>query len=84
MISACSNPCCSATFTHRQGRLFRLPKRPMDDGRPSNTHSVQHFWLCADCCETYSLEYDKNLGVAITHSFQGFPSPELRQIIAKA
>lgn len=84
MISTCSNPCCSATFIHRQGRLFRLPKRPMEDGRPANTHSVQHFWLCADCCETYSLEYDESLGVAITLRLQGVPAPRLRQIIAKA
>jgi hypothetical protein len=70
MVSKCANPNCSAIFDHRQGRLFRFPKRPIEDGRPANTHSVQHFWLCEDCFATYSLEYHEGLGVAITRHFE--------------
>jgi hypothetical protein len=84
MISKCANPHCSAMFVHRQGRLFRLPKRSIEDGSQANIHSVQHFWLCANCCETYLLEYDERLGVAITPHFERVPVPRLRQFIAKA
>jgi len=63
MISRCANPACLAEFDHREGQLFRFPKRAED--RPANTHSVQHFWLCAHCAESYSLEYIENQGVAL-------------------
>jgi hypothetical protein len=84
MIWKCANPECSVAFVHRQGRLFRFPKRPIEDSRPANTHSVQHFWLCADCSEANSLEYDEGLGVALIHRLERSPAPKLRQIIAEA
>lgn len=84
MIWKCANPECSVAFIHRQGRLFRFPKRPVEDSRPANTHAVQHFWLCADCCGRNSLDYDKCLGVALIHDFGCSRSPGLRQFIAEA
>jgi hypothetical protein len=63
MISRCANPACLAEFDHRKGQLFRFPMRSVD--RPGNIHSVQHFWLCADCSKLYSLEYIENHGVAL-------------------
>jgi hypothetical protein len=63
MISRCANPACLAEFAHRKGQLFRFPKRAKD--RPANTHSVQHFWLCANCSKSYTLEYVENRGVAL-------------------
>lgn len=84
MVSKCANPNCSATFDHQQGRLFRFPKRPIEDGRPANTHSVQHFWLCGNCYQTYSLEYHEDLGVAITRHFEKASAPESRKFISVA
>ena len=63
MISRCANPACLAEFHHREGRLFRFPKRAK--GHCANTHSVQHFWLCGRCAKSYSLEYIENRGVAL-------------------
>ena len=63
MISRCANPACLAEFDHGKGQLFRFPMRAND--RPANTHSVQHFWLCVNCCESYSLEHVENRGVAL-------------------
>ena len=45
--------------------MYRFPKRGAEDGRQANTHSVQHFWLCASCSEEYSLKYDEDLGITI-------------------
>ena len=65
MVSKCANPNCSAAFHHRRGRLFRFPKRPVQDSCPAPTDSVQHFWLCEVCSATYSLEYHEAKGVAL-------------------
>jgi len=80
MISKCANPGCFATFEHRQGRLHRFPKRYQEDNRRIDTQSAQHFWLCATCCEVYSLNYDDRVGVTIGRQFASGP----RQIIAAA
>lgn len=84
MVSKCANPNCSATFHHPQGRLFRFPKQPVEDGRPANTHSVQHFWLCDACFTTYSLEYHEGEGVALRRHFEPAPEPSTRTFIAQA
>ncbi len=84
MISKCANPSCSAAFDHRQGRLHRFPKCRTEHGPPANTHSVQHFWLCATCCKTYSLRYDEDLGVTLGRQVERGSAPEMRQLIAAA
>lgn len=84
MVSKCANPSCRAKFDHREGRLFRFPKRPVEDGRPANTHSVQHFWLCGRCFRAYLLEYHDGVGVAITRHLDGTPTPGARKFIAAA
>jgi len=88
MVTKCANPSCLATFNHREGRLFRFPKQAVDDGRPANTHSVQHFWLCGDCFPAYRLEYNNAIGVSLARHFEGshFPSPGSgpRKLIAAA
>jgi hypothetical protein len=70
MFSKCANPSCGAEFDYRQGRFYRFHKRPLDDGRPANTHSVQHFWLCGKCCETYCLKYTHVDGALIELNFE--------------
>jgi len=84
MISKCANPGCSTNFDHRQGRLHRFPRRHTDDDRSANTQSVQHFWLCAACCEIYSLRYEEGLGVTIGRQFARDSASEPRQLIAAA
>jgi hypothetical protein len=84
MVSKCANPSCSATFHHRHGKLFRFPKRPVEEGRPANTHAVQHFWLCEICCATYSLEYHEAKGVALRCRFEPTPGPDKGSFIAAA
>jgi len=81
MISRCANPACLAEFDHREGRLFRFPKRAED--RPANTHSVQHFWLCADCAQSYLLEYIEKQGVALKPRVE-LATIEVRHFIAAA
>jgi len=84
MIAKCANPNCSAAFDHREGRLFRFPKSPVEDGSPANTHAVQHFWLCATCFQTYSLEYHEGVGVALARHFEKALEPSPRKFIAAA
>jgi hypothetical protein len=81
MISRCANPVCLAKFGHREGRLFRFPKRAKD--QPANTHAVQHFWLCGACSKLYSLEYIENQGVALKPRAKEAPT-ESRHFIAAA
>lgn len=58
MFPHCANPACSATFGKiNEGHLFRFRRASMAGDAPSNSHSVEHAWLCAKCCETHTLEY---------------------------
>jgi hypothetical protein len=82
MFSKCANPSCGAEFDCRQGRFYRFHKRPLDDGRPVNTHSVQHFWLCGKCCETYCLKYAHGDGVLIELNFENAFKPDVSRMIA--
>jgi hypothetical protein len=84
MVSKCANPSCAATFDHREGRLFRFPKRPIEGSRPANTHAVQHFWLCGSCIQDYQLEYHDGVGVTIAPHFETTPVPGPRTFIAAA
>jgi hypothetical protein len=57
MVLNCANPACSAPFEYRQGRIFRFHEAHPKGKEPKDSHAVRHFWLCAKCSETYSLEY---------------------------
>jgi hypothetical protein len=84
MVSKCANPGCATTFDHREGRLFRFPKRAVEGDLPANTHSVQHFWLCGNCYRDYLLEYHEGVGVTLIHHFERTPTPGPRKFIAAA
>lgn len=71
MISECANPDCLASLDYRTGRWFRFHLHHAPDKAPRNTHSVQHFWLCQRCSETYTL-IDRGDGVLL--SFRLCPS----------
>ena len=63
MISAGTN--CRMAFDYRgQGQFFRFHKNA-SVGETPNTHSVQHFWLCGQCCRALTLEYQDGVGVLI-------------------
>ena len=58
MFPQCANPQCTASFGKlREGNLFRFRRADAGDGSAANSHSVEHAWLCAACCETHTLEY---------------------------
>lgn len=65
MVEFCANQDCHEPFDYRHGRLFRFHKDCPVGGKPPNTHSVQHFWLCSACCDAYTLEYREGWGVVI-------------------
>jgi hypothetical protein len=58
MFSKCANPECeNSCQDYRGGRLFRFHKSHPEGRSPVNDHSVQHFWLCSSCYDTYTLQY---------------------------
>jgi hypothetical protein len=67
MLSVCANPDCKMPLDYRGGRFFRFHKACGQEGNPVNTHSVQHFWLCADCAATFVLDYQDGRGVMLLH-----------------
>jgi len=57
MVAKCANPTCNEPFDYRTGRLFFVHVCcARDEARP-NSHGVQHFWLCAMCCEAQVGEF---------------------------
>ncbi len=83
MLSKCANPSCEAEFDYRQGRFYRFHRRPLDDGQPANTHSVQHFWLCGNCSDIYHLEDAQAGGVVIKLNFENaFDADTPHRIVA--
>lgn len=65
MYLKCAHPDCTSDFDYGQGRLFRFKQTPTKETQPQNWHAVKHFWLCARCCEGYTIEYQKNLGLLL-------------------
>lgn len=65
MYLKCAHPDCSSDFDYTQGRLFRFKQSPEQDTQSSQWHGVKHYWLCSRCCENYTIEYQKGLGVLL-------------------
>jgi len=65
MYLKCAHPDCLSDFDYGQGRLFRFQQTPQQEKQPSHWHAVKHYWLCTRCCESYTIEYQKGLGVLI-------------------
>ena len=61
MFSTCANPDCRVAFNYGRGRFFRFQKNAAA-GETPNTHCVQHFWLCGQCCRMLTLEYQQEPG----------------------
>jgi hypothetical protein len=65
MYLKCAHPDCSSDFDYTQGRLFRFQQTPQQEKQPSHWHAVKHYWLCARCCECYTIEYQQGVGVLL-------------------
>jgi len=65
MYLKCAHPDCSSDFDYGQGRLYRFQQTPHQEKQPSHWHAVKHYWLCARCCENYTIEYQKGVGVLL-------------------
>jgi hypothetical protein len=65
MYLKCAHPDCSSDFDYTQGRLFRFKQTSTQDQQPSHWHGVKHYWLCSRCCENFTIEYQKDLGVLL-------------------
>ena len=65
MYLKCAHPDCFSDFDYGQGRLFRFQQTPRQVKQPSHWHAVKHYWLCARCCESFSIEYQIGAGVLL-------------------
>ena len=65
MYLKCAHPDCTSDFDCGHGRLFRFHQISQHEQQPKHWHGVKHFWLCARCCEEYTIEYEKGLGVLL-------------------
>ena len=65
MYLKCAHPDCSSDFDYGQGRLFRFQQSPQQEKQPSHWHAVKHYWLCARCCESYTIEFQRGAGVLL-------------------
>ena len=65
MYLKCAHPDCLSDFDYGQGRLFRFKQTSTQDKQPSHWHGVKHYWLCSRCCENFTIEYQKDLGVLL-------------------
>jgi hypothetical protein len=65
MVEKCANPECSKHFDYRQGRLYCCRTQPSDCGVPTNSHGVEHYWLCGPCSETHTFERLAEFGVVV-------------------
>lgn len=84
MFSMCANPDCEMPFDYGQGRFFRFHKSQAAGEQAANTHSVQHFWLCGQCCREFALEYRDGSGVLIKNRPDVICEAESSRFIAAA
>jgi hypothetical protein len=65
MYLKCAHPDCLSDFDYAQGRLFRFQQTPEQAQQPTHWHAVKHYWLCARCCASYTIEHQKGVGVLL-------------------
>ena len=84
MLSLCANPDCRAPFDYGHGRFFRFRQNSMHLVSASNSHSVQHHWLCDACSKTYTLDYREAIGVLLSLRFRAPHDGFIPLLIAEA
>jgi hypothetical protein len=73
MYLKCAHPECSSDFDYAQGRLFRFRQIATNEKQPAHWHGVKHYWLCSRCCESFTIEYQKGLGVVLMEKLETAP-----------
>jgi hypothetical protein len=92
MIAKCANPACPTRFEHRLGgKFFRFRREPSSQGEVegfagarSPSHNVEHFWLCARCCQVFTLVYVEGQGVVLRLSRVELSADASREILTAA
>ncbi len=71
MVTKCANPNCNAPFHYlRGGRLYSFELRPQTREASSGKRSTVYFWICEQCSDTFSLEFDTQRGVILRRSWE--------------
>ena len=66
MLAKCANPACPKVLHYlRDGTIFHVERAApaVEDGKQS--HNVEHFWLCGECCQTMTVLFDQQQGVRV-------------------
>jgi hypothetical protein len=82
----CANPACVKTFDWLGGgRLFRFHRNPEQllggdetTDHLTNSHHVEHFWLCERCSHIFTLTYEPARGVLIRQLWPQLSAGEKR------
>lgn len=79
MIAKCANPACRVRFHHhRRGKFYRFLELKDD------ATAMEHFWLCACCCQIFRLVYVEGQGVVLKLSQEELPAEASREILTAA
>ncbi len=63
MLSKCANAACPARFRYlHTGKLFRFDTGP-DSGNRKATPRIEFFWLCEQCAESLTINYEAGVGM---------------------
>jgi hypothetical protein len=63
MFAKCFNTDCGAPFDYREGHLIRYCRARSKGASCARQVSVEHFWLCGKCSESYTFEYEPDLSL---------------------
>lgn len=78
MVENCANPECSQPFDYREGRLYCCPMHLSDCRLPTNSHGVEHYWLCGSCAKTHTFKRQAGFGVLVTPRFTITPASRVK------
>jgi hypothetical protein len=68
MVNHCANPeCCKPLHYLRDGRIFvfEVPNPLASSRADKSVRRMEHFWLCGDCSESFTLEQSSEKNVSI-------------------
>ncbi len=81
MYLKCAHPDCSSDFDYGQGRFYRFQQTPQHGQPAPNSHCVKHFWLCTRCCETFTIDYQKGVGVLLRQRLESLRGGQPSQYV---
>ncbi len=65
MFGKCANPDCKVPFDYRSGRLIPVRKSVLNGQPLVGHHGVVHFWLCGNCADAYTFDWEMGAGKKI-------------------